>query len=63
MGDPYDAICNRCGERCTVSEGGRLSFFLLHCERSGEEHVVGESEIPEPSASRSGEEGEITAEE
>ncbi|MBN1972618.1 MAG: hypothetical protein JW787_03195 [Sedimentisphaerales bacterium] len=35
MGTLYSAICNDCGEKFQVSDGGGFSFHLLKCDKCG----------------------------
>lgn len=35
MGYSFTAVCDRCGERFTVSQGGGFVSELLHCKKCG----------------------------
>lgn len=48
MGQQYTAICNACGKRFTVSDGGGFTFHLLHCDACGCERAISFQEIGEP---------------
>ena len=41
MGTLYLAICNDCGEKFEVSEGGGFSFHLLKCSKCGAGKSIG----------------------
>ncbi len=47
MGSSFGAICNECGEKYMVSQGGGFCFHLLHCERCGKEKSIGFDELGE----------------
>lgn len=40
MGETYGAICNACGLRFEVDEGGGFFFHILHCDRCGKEKSI-----------------------
>ena len=40
MGISYAALCDKCGTKFTASDGGGFAFFLLHCDRCGEDRSV-----------------------
>ncbi len=48
MGRESGAICNNCGVRFAVREGGGFLFHLLHCDGCGAERSIGFEEIGEP---------------
>jgi hypothetical protein len=48
MGQSLGVICNACGVRFRVSDGGGFVFHLLHCDRCGTERSIGFDEIGEP---------------
>lgn len=48
VGEQYAAICNACGTRFTVNDGGGFCFHLLHCDACGAERSISLDEIGEP---------------
>jgi len=47
MGTERGVICDECGERFSVTGGGRFAFHLLHCWDCGLESTVGFDELGE----------------
>ena len=47
MGSQFNAICSKCGEKFTVSDGGGFFFHLLHCNKCGKEKSIGFDELGE----------------
>ena len=45
MGQRYWAICNDCGHKFLVSEGGGFFFHLLKCEKCGEDKSIDFNEL------------------
>jgi predicted Zn-ribbon and HTH transcriptional regulator len=41
MGTLYPAICNDCGTKFEVSEGGGFTFHLLKCSKCGADKSIG----------------------
>jgi hypothetical protein len=37
VGRSFGAICDECGARFTVNDGGGFAFHLLHCDKCGKE--------------------------
>jgi hypothetical protein len=47
MGQTYTAICDACGSKFEVNEGGGFFFHLLHCEKCGKEKSIGFEDLGE----------------
>lgn len=48
MGTEYGAICNNCGKKFTIRDGGGFFFHLLHCDKCGKDKSISFKEIGEP---------------
>ena len=48
MGHSFKAICNDCQLDFEKSDGGGFFFYLLRCDRCGEDKCIGFDEIGEP---------------
>ena len=47
MGRSFEAVCNVCGARFKVSDGGGFLFHLLHCDRCGKGRSIEFDELGE----------------
>jgi hypothetical protein len=41
MGSEFSAICNKCGRKFQVLDGGGFFFHLLHCDKCGRHKQIG----------------------
>ena len=45
MGNRYTAICEKCGDKFEVNNGGGFFFHLLHCDQCGKEKSISFDEL------------------
>jgi hypothetical protein len=48
MGQRYGAICEQCGHKFTVDEGGGFVFHLLHWDECGKSQSISFEKVGEP---------------